>query len=57
MDKKIQMLVGPTVLPSKVQEAMVHDAYSHRSLYYKEVQHRVTEGLKKFLVLKMICYC
>lgn len=52
MDKKTQLLVGPTVLPSKVKEAMGHDAYSHRSLYYKETQHRVTEGLKKIFGTK-----
>ncbi|MDT2485073.1 pyridoxal-phosphate-dependent aminotransferase family protein [Enterococcus avium] len=52
MDKKIQMLVGPTALPPKVKKAMLHDAYSHRSSYYKEIQHRVTEGMKKIFGTK-----
>lgn len=49
MEKKIQMLVGPTALPFKVKEAMLNDAFSHRSDYYKEVQHRVTEGIKEII--------
>jgi len=47
MDKTIQMLVGPTQLPHRVMTAMSHEAFSHRGDYYKEIQHNVTEGVKK----------
>jgi len=46
MEKKIQMLVGPTALPHRVMLAMDQEAYSHRSEFYKETQHSVTEGMK-----------
>ncbi len=47
VNKKIQMLVGPTQLPQRVRNAMLHEAMSHRSEEYKEIQHNVTEGIKK----------
>lgn len=47
MDKKIQLLVGPTCLPQRVLKAMFHETFSHRSNYYKNIQHEITEGMKK----------
>lgn len=52
MEKTIQMLVGPTALPHRVMLAMDQEAYSHRSDYYKETQHSVTEGMKKIFGTK-----
>lgn len=47
--KNIQLLVGPTYLPERVRKAMDHPALSHRSQEYYDVQHEVTEGVKKIL--------
>lgn len=47
IDKKIQMLVGPTEIPHRVMNAMAHDAISHRGDLYKKVQHNVMKGIKK----------
>lgn len=47
INKKIQMLVGPTQLPHRVMNAMAHEALPHRGQEYKEIQHNVTVGIKK----------
>lgn len=52
VDKKIQMLVGPTELPLRVTNAMSHDVYSHRGEYYKEVQYNVMTGMKSIFKTK-----
>lgn len=47
MDKKIQMMVGPTTTPNRVLAAMNHETISHRSAEYRVIQERVTTNLKK----------
>lgn len=47
MNKKIQLLVGPTALPHRVTQAMDSEAYSHRSKKYQEIQHSITENMKR----------
>ncbi|CCQ93103.1 Aminotransferase class V [[Clostridium] ultunense Esp] len=47
MQKKVQMMVGPTAIPHRVLKAMNKESISHRSKEYSIVQERVTEGLKK----------
>lgn len=52
IDKNIQLLVGPTQLPHRVLKAMSHEAFSHRSDYYKEIQGEITERIKKIFKTK-----
>lgn len=47
MDKKIQMMAGPTAVPDRVLAAMNHRSISHRSIEYSTIQGRVTTNLKK----------
>lgn len=47
MEKKIQMMVGPTAIPHRVLKAMNHESISHRSKEYSAIQERVTTNLKK----------
>ncbi len=47
MEKKIQMMVGPTAIPHRVLKAMNRESISHRSKEYSIIQERVTSNLKK----------
>lgn len=47
MQKKIQMMVGPTAIPHRVLKAMSRESISHRSKEYSIIQERVTNNLKK----------
>lgn len=49
MDKKIQMMVGPTAVPHRILKAMNQESISHRSKEYSIMQERVTTNLKKII--------
>ena len=52
MDKKIQMMVGPTTTPNRVLAAMNYETISHRSAAYTTIQESVTSNLKKLFNTK-----
>lgn len=52
MDKKIQLMVGPTTIPNRVLHAMNRQVISHRCEEYFEIHERVEDNLKKLFQTK-----